>query len=211
MDPSNTGYWSSIFTQCWTNIDHDIGPILEWNIGQCWTNIVISQYWPNWTRIGTAEREGSSFFFRRKLTPVGEGRVCTYRIILEEIIRSVLWHRRMNDRKGIRHIKISHGQSQKFCGRPLGGPVLKQSNVRIKNKPVKTPKVIAVMEETFSCCLTTALTGTRRSTSNTDVEDYSDAQSHWTTLQFFLPSHTIDGMIMLGNLHSKLRKIKIDN
>jgi len=23
--PSNTGYWSNISTQCWTNIGHDIG------------------------------------------------------------------------------------------------------------------------------------------------------------------------------------------
>ena len=45
--PSNTGYWSDISTQCWINIGHDIGLILEWNIGQCWTNIGISQYWPN--------------------------------------------------------------------------------------------------------------------------------------------------------------------
>ena len=45
--PSSTGYSANISTQWWTNIGHDIGPILEWNIGQCWSNIGINQYWTN--------------------------------------------------------------------------------------------------------------------------------------------------------------------
>ena len=43
--PSNTGYWANVSTQYWTNIGHDIGQILEWNIGQCRANIGINTYW----------------------------------------------------------------------------------------------------------------------------------------------------------------------